>query len=305
MTDPKILRFYLEGKLLKPTQAGTHEFLNKVISVVQTAGFEVELCHRGFGDRMASTIRDGYAMFHMQEPTTPQGLTFRQVYHSPFYAIETTAERWSGRVANAAFKPEKLDSNKANRFYSRWQRKLFGAATNKTIREGFVYVPLQGRLTERRSFQMASPIDMIMAVLHHDPKRDVIATLHPNETYTREDQKRLEHLQETFSNFTVRTGDMEKLLQRCDYVVTQNSSAAFNGYFFAKPCILFGKIDFHHIALNVEQMGVANAFAQVTTHQPDYARYVYWFWQKRSINAARKNAEQKIAETLRRAGWPV
>ena len=116
MTDPKILRFYLEGKLLKAAQAGTHEFLGKVISVAEDAGLKVELCHRGFGDRVASSFRDGYAMFHMQEPTTPQGLTFRQVYHAPFYAIETTAERWNGRVARATFKPEKIDPNKAELF---------------------------------------------------------------------------------------------------------------------------------------------------------------------------------------------
>jgi hypothetical protein len=305
MTDPKILRLYLEGKLLKAAQAGTHNFLSQLISVTEAAGFQTELCNRGFGDRVASGFRDGYALFHMQEPTTDRGLTFRKVYHGPFWAIESTNKRWDWRVAQKSFDPEKIDPDKAKTFYSRWQQRMFKGATDTISQDGFVYVPLQGKLTERRSFQMASPIEMLMAVLHHDPNRRVIATLHPNETYTREEQRRLTHMQDRFANLSIQTGGMVPLLQRCDYVVSQNSGVAFNGYFFGKPCVLFGKIDFHHIALNVGAMGVANAFAQVKEHQPDYERYIYWFWQKNCINSGRSYAEKQIAKALRRGGWPV
>lgn len=305
MTEPKILRFYLEGKLLKGAQAGTNNFLSKLISVTEAAGFQIELCARGAGDYLASGFRDGYAMFHMQEPTTPNGLTFRKVYHGPFYAIEPTNERWNWLVAQKTYDPEKIDPDEANSFFSRWQKRIHGDAPQNVSHDGFVYVPLQGHLTQHRSFQMASPIEMIMAVLQHDPNRRVIATLHPGETYTRAEQKRLVSLQERFANLSIQTGGMSELLQRCDYVVSQNSSVAFHGYFFGKPCVLFGKIDFHHIALNVETMGIAKAFDQVHQHQPDYARYVYWFWQKNCINAGRAHAETQIAKALRRAGWPL
>ena len=305
MTDPKILRLYLEGKLLNAAQSGKHGFLTKLISVTKSAGFQVELCNRGLGDRLASGVRDGYAMFHMQEPTTDQGLTFRKVYHGPFWAIEKTNERWSWRVAQKAFDPDNVDPDKAKAFFSRWQDRMFKGATQTVSKEGFVYVPLQGHLTERRSFQLASPIEMLMAVLHNDPNRRVVATLHPKEAYTREEQRRLMHMQDRFANLSIQTGGMVPLLQRCDYIVSQNSAAAFNGFFFGKPCILFGKIDFHHIALNVEGLGISNAFDQVHDHSPDYQRYIYWFWQKNCINSGRSHAENQIAKTLRREGWPV
>ena len=80
-------------------------------------------------------------------------------------------------------------------------------------------------------------------------------------------------------------------------MVTQNSSAAFNGYFYGKPAVLFGKVDFHHIALGPDTMD------RFEDHAPDYARYVWWFWQNQSINAGHPSAEQKIEDRFRTFGW--
>ncbi len=48
--------------------------------------------------------------------------------------------------------------------------------------------------------------------------------------------------------------------------MTQNSAVAMTGYFFHKPSVLFGRIDFHHIAANVHELGVDEAFRQVAGH---------------------------------------
>lgn len=98
---------------------------------------------------------------------------------------------------------------------------------------------------------------------------------------------------------------MSDLLGRCDYIVTQNSSVAFNGYFFGKPSLLFRKTDFHHIVVQADIDQLVAGFEAVQTIQPDYAAYVHWFWQKKSINAGRPEAEDMIAARLKRFDWPV
>jgi hypothetical protein len=98
---------------------------------------------------------------------------------------------------------------------------------------------------------------------------------------------------------------MPSLLQSCDYVVTQNSSVGYFANFFEKPTVLFGKIDFHHIALNTSELGVQAAIQTAPDHRPDFAGYVHWFWQENSINLRRKEADQKIADRLREFGWPI
>lgn len=304
MTSARTVTFYLDDGLRESAEAGTHNFITKVVTVLRNAGFDVVYRANSPAARLSSALRPGYAMFHMDQPTHPRALTMRRVYHYPFWQIETTTERWNWAVAKTLFDPATVEPQEARRFHGFWRRRLFPDAP-PVSREGFVYVPLQGRLTECRSFQAASPVEMVEAVLHHDPDRLVIATFHPRETYSDAERQEIYALAERHPRLSVKTWSMERLLPGCDYIVTQNSSAAFNGILFEKPFILFGKSDFHHIAANVQALGQPDAFRAVTQVVPDYAAYLWWFWQEMSINAGRDEAEAKIAAALARGGWPI
>ena len=83
------------------------------------------------------------------------------------------------------------DAPKAANFYRFWRQRLFDDETLDIRRDGFVYVPLQSQLLRKRSFQTCSPIEMIEAVLKHDTTRQVMVTLHPEETYSAEEQNAL------------------------------------------------------------------------------------------------------------------
>jgi UDP-N-acetylglucosamine 2-epimerase len=133
----------------------------------------------------------------------------------------------------------------------------------------------------------------------------VIATLHPNEHYEKAEIAALERLAKMHQRLTVQSGGMVELLTACDYIVTQNSSVAFNGYFFGKPALLFRKAEFHHIAVQADMDELAQGFAAVAQAEPDYAAYTHLFWQKNSINAGRPEAEDMITARLKRFGWPV
>ncbi|MDX1781237.1 MAG: hypothetical protein R3256_07950 [Thalassovita sp.] len=305
MNREKHLDFYLVPDLLKSARAGQHNFIGKIVEVVEKAGFSVGFRGNSPRERAASHDRPGYAMFHMDEPQGDHALTFRRVYHYPFWQIEPTTRRWDWRVAQKRFNPGKVDPEEAKRFFSFWRKRLFGEAVTEVTRDGIIYAPLQGRLTERRSFQTCSPLEMLVSTLQHDPSRRVIATLHPNESYSASELSKLETLAKRFPRLKLQRADMVKMLQRCDYVVTQNSSVAFNGYFFGKPCVLFARSDFHHIAADVYRQGLDRAFETVLRDPPDFERYVWWFWQDMSINAGRPEAQKKIRQALRRAGWPI
>lgn len=304
MTSATTVTFYLDDSLRISAEAGTHNFIAKVEAVLKLAGLDVEFRPNSAAARLASALRPGYAMFHMDQPSHARALTMRRVYHYPFWQIEPTTDRWDWHVAQATFDLESVDLVEAQRFLTFWRKRLFPDAAPAT-QEGFVYVPLQGRLTERRSFQSASQIEMVEATLRHDPERLVIATFHPKETYSDRERQAIYDMADANPRLSIKTGSMDRLLPGCDYVVTQNSSVAFNGILFGKPMILFGRTDFHHVAANVDALGVAQAFEAVQEMTPDYAAYLWWFWQKMSINAGRPEAEDQIRASLLRAGWPV
>jgi hypothetical protein len=236
----------------------------------------------------------------MKPPASTKGLVFRRVYHYPFWQIEQTDKRWDWHVATSNFTPSDANKKEETRFYNFWRKRLFGKHETSNDNDGFIYVPLQGRLLQHRSFQSCSPIEMIERTLATFPNHKIIATLHPKESYSKAELDQVERLEKTYSKLEIRMGQMETLLEGCAFVVTQNSSAAFNGYFFEKPAVLFGKIDFHHIAL--DGMAIEGP-DQIAAHRPDYAGYVHWFWQEQSINAGHSSAADKIHQRFQKFGW--
>lgn len=288
----------LEDDLRRSAMKGEHNFINHLVAVLETERYEI-----GFaapGDRVPP---DSRIITHMTAPP-PGGLTFRRVYHYPFWAIEQTAERWDWQVAKSPFPAETETQSQAAALYSRWRNRLFPATADRATQDGYVYVPLQGRLLQHRGFQRCSPLDMLRLTLAAEATRPIIACLHPKETYAPAELAVLEALVAENPRLSIRMGGIEDMLRGCDYVVTMNSAAAFNGFFFGKPCILFARIDFHHIALTAgpDDLG---AFAQIMDHRPDYARYLAWFWQENCINAGRPEVRDRIRAALVTGGWPV
>lgn len=304
MSRARVATFYLDDSLRRSAAAGEHNFIGKVADVLRASGMSVAFRANSAAARIASALRSEYAIFHMDNPTHDRAVTMRRAYHYPFWQIEPTAERWHWHVARSAFTPDGVDPVEARRFQNFWRKRLFAKAP-PAQRGGFVYVPLQGRLTEQRSFQAASPVEMIEATLSHDAERPVIATFHPKEEYSAAERQAIHDLAAQNPRLSFQTGEMESLLPKCDYIVTQNSSAAFNGLLFNKPILLFARSDFHHIAANVHALGVAEAFRAVQHLTPDSAAYLWWFWQKMAVNAGRPEAEDQIRASLQRVGWPV
>jgi hypothetical protein len=302
MGDENTVTFYLNTKMRRQAERGNQNFIRQTSAVLTAAGFEVAYDNNDDLGRLQALSRPGRSLFLMDDPVDARGLTIRKTYVGPFWHIEKQSKRWEWPVARAAFDADAVDHVRAAAFYRRWSSKLFWGATK---RDGFVFMPLQGRLLTRRSFQFCSPIDMIKATLQHEPMRKIIATLHPSESYGPHELDALTELTDTYDQLTVQTGETDALLRDCDYIVTQNSSLGFQGCFLKKPLILFGKADFHHIGLDVHELGVAEAFARRPDHAPDYAAYLYWFLQKQAINAGRPETQTLIREALRRHSWHV
>ncbi len=304
VSGTRSIDIYLDDALRRSVERGQHNYIAQVRAAFESAGVRVALREDSVAERLASVARPGYALFHMQEPPHPRALTTRRAYVYPFWRIERTNRRWQTEVAMAAFDPAAIDPDEAARFAGFWRRRLFGAAVPAAEPGGYVYVPLQGRLLERRSFQTVAPIDMLREVLTEVPGR-IRVTLHPKEVYAPAELQALDRLARTHPRLELSAEPPEVLLPGCDMVITQNSAVAFQGYFHEKPAVLFARIDFHHIAARVDVLGSAEAIRQAREARPDFARYLYWFLQEMAINAGKQDAPAQILKTVRRRGWDI
>ncbi len=302
-TATRTARLYLPHPMDERARRGEHNFVNQLTLGLKELGFDLEIITAGPLDTLVAAEQEEHALFLMQEPQHTRGLNLRVSYVMPFWRIERTAERWRFDVAAARFQPDAIDPAEARRFADFWARRKFGDAPARARRDGFVYVPLQGHVTRQRSFQAASPVDMLRETLQRTGGRGVMATLHPKEKYSPREMAELEALAETYPQLEISTGQMEKHLEGCDFIVTQNSSAALMGLFFKKPSILFAQVDFHHPMLNVADIGLDAAFVRVQDHRPDWVAYLLWFLKMTSINAGAPDAPQQVAQRLRALGW--
>jgi len=302
MAQPKRVRFYLEDDLRKSAAAGQHNFIAKITSVLRTAGFEVGFHPNTAAERIKAGGRRGYGLSHMTPPPNARCLTFRRVYHYPFWQIQASDKRWEWDVAQATFDPAACPRQESDRFFGFWRKRIAGPLLDRVSDDGFIYVPLQGRLTEQRSFQSCSPLDMIRRTRAAMPDRQMVVTLHPKEIYSADDLAQLDALEASDPALEVRMGGRDDLLPRCSFIVTQTSSIAFDGVFFGKPAVVFGQTDFHHVMVDGR---APDAFDRVGDHAPDYAAYLWWVWQHMAINAGHDSAEAKIRAKLNAAEWPV
>ena len=303
MAEPRILRIYLHAELRDRARSGEVGIVNRIRTAFESRDFRVEITSDSVAEEARSVGRNGYHLFHMHEPLGPNTLVLRLAYFYPFWRIEGTGERWNFDIAKAVFDPAGIDREAARAFAARRRRAVFGA--RKPRRRGFILIPLQGRLTQHRSFQSMSPLDMIAATRAADPDREILLRRHPNESYGPEEAAALRDLLAATPGARLATRDTLDLLADCDYVVTQNSSAALNGFLIEKPAVLFAKIDFHHIAGSVPDLGVEGAFARIRGSAPDYAAYLWWFLRDGTIDATAEDAEDRILGRARRFGWPV
>ncbi|MFN4172761.1 MAG: hypothetical protein ACK4GW_13505 [Pseudorhodobacter sp.] len=294
------LHFYLPSPLREDSAAGEVNIATRIAAAVAPLGWRA-VWHGDNAEERALAAGPGYHLFHMQDPIGPRCLNLRRAYAYPFWQIEATNDRREFDVAQASFDPESVDMDSARPFFRRMGRKLLGEG--ETTPESFVFMPLQGKLREHRSFQAMSPQAMIETTLDRLPGRQIRATLHPRESYDAEDLAMLAAVEARFPRFCLIRADAGPLVRACDLVVTQNSSVALSGVFARRPAVLFAGADFHHIAGSVPQGGVEAAFAKARRRAP-FVAYGYWFFRS-CVNAGAPDVSDQIVARFRRHGWPV
>jgi hypothetical protein len=302
VTKGEVIRVYLDRPMLTEARAGRQNFLNRVAAAVKPFGVTLDFRPANGWERVTAPLRRGWEMRHKAGREGARCLTFRQVYAAPFWDIDAAPERWHGHAARAEFCPGEVDREEARHFAAFWRNRLYHGKTEGATRDGFVFVPFQGKLLKRRSFQSMSPVDMLETLRERFPGKRIVARLHPRESYSGAERKALAAFGERGKGFEMTDAPAEALLATCDLVATENSGLGFWAAFFRKPVILFAESDAHHIAASVMRDGLAGALARLGGPEPDYDAYIYWLWQEMSLNAGRDGVEKKIVAALRRGG---
>lgn len=300
MSEDLLLSVYLHPPILQTALAGKLGFLNRMRALLEPRGWRIEIRRSGPRARAEAAGRPGFALFNMERPTHDRALTFRLAYHYPYWRLERVAERWRWPIANTVFHPESIEEGAAHRFAARLRARVLPGVT--PVPGDRILIPLQGHLRRQRSFQSMSPLEMIR--LAAKTGRPCTATLHPKESYDAEDRAALDALARKLPNLTI-GGDTARLLPACAFVVTQNSGAGFDGLILGKPVVLFAQSDYHHVALNVAELGAEAALARAAAHRPPVEKFLDWFLRRTSLDMMAADADARLVAAMKKGGWPV
>ena len=305
MSRTNALNIYLDGQMLQRALAGKHNFLDHVARAFSAQGWATNFLEDTDENLLRGQSNPAHSLVHAHAPLSPNSLTFRLAYVYPFWKIENTGVRWDFATAHKSFDPGDVPFEPAQKFLQTSRNRLFPWADQKTFRKEWIYIPLQGRLSQKRDHQSMSPLDMVKTTLEAFPDKRFRITLHPRETYSEEDLDALSNLSAAHRNADVSHTELRDAAPGAELVVTQNSSVAFQCLFLEKPVVTFAKSDFHHVTATVGERGASKAFEAALATDWPFAKYLYWFLQMNSINAGRDPVQEQILERVGELGWPV
>jgi hypothetical protein len=302
---PKTIDFYLAPKVLDQMRRGDdHQFFGTAKDCLENLGHKVNMFSDTPINLLASAASPNYAMFHFKNANHQRAVDVRRTAIGPFYSIEKDPFRWNYRLVDTAFDPSNVPSQDANSFFRVWE-KLVAQKVANTEPRGFVLVALQGKLLDHRRGQEMSPFEMLQATIAQETSRRILIKFHPKEKYTERELTAVWGLCNV-PRVQIYEGDLNKALQNCAYVVSQNSSVILKGLFYRKPSIIFADCEYHHPFQSLRKSAtLTSAFSSVLINQPAFEKFAYWYFQCNCINTSREWAGDMILQHLRDFGWKI
>lgn len=284
---------------------GDYNFFSLLINAFQGIGIETTTkIQRRTSGRFAC-VGANYHIFYIDGAVGPHALNVRKAHFYPFWSLENAGNRRAPRVTQLEFEPSDINGIIAQEFFNKICVRNLPAHPPRIDENDFVFVPLQGHILEKRSWQFATTDQMIRSIVQHDPDRKILVKPHPKERYSRAEKSYISSLSD-LENVTITDADTNSLLSQCAYVVTQNSAVAFEGFLYQKAAILFAQSDFAHICETVKDPALAaDAFAKISLHRPAFEKFIFWYLQLNCINAGRDDAEHVILRMVRDCGWDI
>lgn len=162
---------------------------------------------------------------------------------------------------------------------------------------------LQGPSQPVARARLCTEIDMVERVLAASAGAPVLVKPHPR-NHDRPTRERLAVLAGTHVNLHVVEAHIHDMLAVAAATCSISSGVSLEGYLHRVPALIFGKVDFHHIARTVhagEDVGAALDWARAQGPGLPYAAYLHWFLQKNCINIGR---DDWFARTCARVRTP-
>ncbi len=243
--------------------------------------------------------------------TQENALNTTLAYLPPFYHLDPKGVLAKSSAADAEFRADDVDAEKANLFFAGLVEKLVLKRRSRytpkkeftEIPEGCIAVFLQGDFPQAQGTAFCDAETMLRTVAQKADGRTVVVKAHPSANIREESELIFKLLQEGLDILPT-DANIHDILAACDVTVSFNSAVSIEGFLHNKPAILFGQSDFHHVCHTVETPDQFSAMLpKALASTFDYARFLYWYFNTFCFSLDDDALEEKLMRRFSMSGF--
>ena len=243
----------------------------------------------------------GRAVYLNPDVLPSNTLALSQSLIPDFWYIEDSIVPTEMSLYNAEFDDSRVHQRRADEFAQKWSALFKSEFQFAYGFDDYILIALTNRLDAPKAAKAYDSFEMIDHVLTFEPNRPVVIRLPDDANYSQEDLERLTaydlHERVTFSK-----GNIDRLLDGCAYVVTQDSPVSTKAIFHAKNVIQYAPSPFHHIAEKPYlEKRLIRSFNRANRARPNFAAYAYWLFQEVCVDATGSGGRERLLKALHKA----
>ncbi|MEO0664647.1 MAG: hypothetical protein AAFY97_02820 [Pseudomonadota bacterium] len=300
----RLMVLHAEEGWLEAVTSGTFDFFTKlsahvegeaVASVVVTLGSDLSTAL--LRQSHIHLILGGAAFF------APNVLHVAPAYVWGFWYMDEVGINAASSIRLSAYHPEMVDEGHAEWFFngvSSWNLQNNVSRSPQTERAPDTLEPAQS-VVFCQEIEDRSPREHYLTTeqMVRNAARAAgggIVYVKPHPTQSEGMRKRLERIADSDPNIRLSDASIHDLIEKSDWVISQNSAAGFEALMQRKRLVVCGPCDYHHAALTAqseeelrhhlrEGAGRLDSF--------DHARYFAWFLRERCLEPQADGFAQK------------
>lgn len=303
-------KIHLPKQQVHPRSGDAPGFYGKLFRFLRDQGAEVSFQARASVEGSRAYDGEHFHFVHQGQVRQANVLNTSMSYFRPFWYADPRGVFAESSIAQKEFDPESVNPKWAAGFFKRMHRRFADGRRSKlpqpdaerNLGQGHVAVFLQGTSAAQRKTQYMEEIEMIEALLAGIPDRRILVKAHPhNEDLLTTAQ--IMRLAKHYPRLKLVEANVHDILQGACLSCSVSSSVSMEGLLHRVPALLFGRADFHHCAVTVEDASeVAYAYTMAMGRDWPFEAYLYWFLRENCLDERSDDWVDRLLERVKAMG---
>ena len=286
-----IIRLHLPRHLMAQAVPGPKGFYPRLMQDLAARGARVDVVWRDLEALETPCAAQDFDFVHQGRIARARALNTCVAYLDGFWYVDPKGIFGDSSLADARFDASLVPKARAQEFFDKQvmarvlarKSRYHQPSDRRSFGPGHIAVFLQTDSDPVARVQHMDQSAMMDAVLGHTGGRGVVVKPHPQDD-SPETRRMLDRLARTRADVTVTDANVHDVLAGAAVSVSISSAASVEGLFHRVPAVVFGRTDFHHCAVTVQEArNWPQALDEALGGAWPFEAFVFWFFAQGAV----------------------